>query len=155
LGDAILELWISDRLFKKFPKFDEGKLTNLRALVVCTQNLAKISENFDLGKFIRLSHGEESHGGRNNQSILADTFEAILGAIYLDSNLESVFKVLDKKLTKSITEFSSQKIYKDPKVFFKKLLKLKKASLQNIALFPNLAPTITKSLKSAFLSVTS
>jgi len=52
LGDAVLELWASDRIFNRFDQFDEGKLTNLRALVVCTQNLAKISEEFNLGKFI-------------------------------------------------------------------------------------------------------
>jgi ribonuclease III len=126
LGDAILELWISDRLFNKFSKFDEGKLTNLRALVVCTQNLAKIAEEFDLGKFINLSHGEEKYGGRNNQSILADTFEAIIGAIYLDSGLESTFKVLDQQLNKSIVQLSSQEIYKDPKSIFQEISQSKK-----------------------------
>ena len=95
LGDAVLELWISDRLFNRFQKFDEGKLTNLRALVVCTQNLAKVASNFNLGKFIYLSHGEENHNGRLNQSILADTFEAILGSIYLDGGLDHAFKFLD------------------------------------------------------------
>jgi ribonuclease-3 len=131
LGDAILELWISDRLFKKFPEFDEGKLTNLRALVVCTQNLAKVSEKFGLGKFINLSHGEEKHGGRNNQSILADTFEAIIGSIYLDSDLESTFKVLDEQLNPSIIELSSKKIYKDPKSIFQEIAQAKRGITPN------------------------
>ncbi len=121
LGDAVLELWISDRLFNLFSKFDEGKLTNLRALIVCTDNLAKISSNFDLGKFIFLSHGEENHGGRQNNSILADTFESIIGAIYLDGGVKPVFQVLDLHLNSSITKFSSQKIYKDPKSIFQEL----------------------------------
>lgn len=121
LGDAILETWVSDRLFNLFSKFDEGKLTNLRALIVCTDNLASVSKNFNLGKFIFLSHGEENHGGRQNKSILADTFEAIIGAVYLDGGVKPVFKFLDNYLTPSINQFSAQKIYKDPKSIFQEL----------------------------------
>jgi len=121
LGDAVLELWISDRIFAKFSKFDEGKLTNLRALVVCTENLAKISSDFNLGDFIYLSHGEENHGGRINHSILADTFEAVLGSIYLDGGLKPAFKFLDKFLTSSIEQLSSKEIYKDPKSIFQEI----------------------------------
>lgn len=126
LGDAVLELWVSDRLFNRFSQFDEGKLTNLRALIVCTQNLAKVSEKFNLGKFIFLSRGEESHQGRHNQSILADTFEAVTGAIYLDGGLSPAFKFLDKFLETSITKLSSKKIYKDPKSVFQEIAQAKK-----------------------------
>jgi ribonuclease III len=121
LGDAVLELWISDRIFSKFTKFDEGKLTNLRALVVCTQNLAKIAAEFNLGDFIYLSHGEENHGGRTNQSILADTFEAILGSIYLDNGLKPAFEFLDNFLEESVKVLSSKEIYKDPKSIFQEI----------------------------------
>lgn len=126
LGDAILELWVSDRLFSLFLKFDEGKLTNLRALIVCTENLAKISKDFNLGKYIFLSHGEENHDGRQNKSILADTFEAIIGAVYLDGGIKSAFKVLDTHLNSSITQFSAQKIYKDPKSVFQEIAQAQK-----------------------------
>ncbi len=125
LGDAVLELWISDRIFKKFEKFDEGKLTNLRALVVCTQNLAKISSNFNLGDFIYLSRGEEKHQGRDNQSILADTFEAILGSIYLDGGLSPAFDFLDLFLTSSVEQLSQKDIYKDPKSIFQEISQAK------------------------------
>ena len=125
LGDAVLELWISDRIFAKFSKFDEGKLTNLRALVVCTENLAKVASDFSLGNFIYLSHGEENHGGRSNQSILADTFESILGSIYLDGGLKPAFKFLDKFLTSSIEQLSSKEIYKDPKSIFQEIAQAK------------------------------
>ena len=96
LGDAILELWVSDQLFHLFPDYNEGNLTNLRALVVCTQNLAKIASSFNLGQFLSLSKGEEANGGRNNQSILANTFEALIGSIYLDKGLKPTYKFLDK-----------------------------------------------------------
>lgn len=121
LGDAVLELWISDRIFSKFKEFDEGKLTNLRALVVCTQNLAKVANSFNLGHFIYLSHGEENHNGRTNQSILADTFEAVLGSIYLDGGLAPAFAFLDLFLTSSIEKLSSKEIYKDPKSVFQEI----------------------------------
>lgn len=125
LGDAVLELWISDRIFAKFTKFDEGKLTNLRALIVCTENLAKIATVFNLGDFIYLSRGEESHQGRANHSILADTFEAVLGSIYLDGGLKPAFKFLDDFLNTSITELSSKEIYKDPKSIFQEIAQAK------------------------------
>ncbi len=121
LGDAVLELWASDRIFNRFNQFDEGKLTNLRALIVCTQNLAKISEEFNLGEFIFLSRGEENHNGRHNQSILADTFEALIGSIYLDGGISPAFKFLDKFLEASVTKLSSKEIYKDPKSIFQEI----------------------------------
>ena len=126
LGDSILEFWISDKLFNLFPKFDEGDLTNLRALVVCTQNLALISNNIDLGSFVMLSKGEEKHGGRTNQSILADTFEAVLGSIYLDGGTVPAFAFLKKTLDKSILELSSKEIYKDPKSLFQEIAQSKR-----------------------------
>jgi ribonuclease-3 len=131
LGDAILELWSSDVIFKKFPEFDEGKLTNLRALIVCTQNLAKVSSKINLGEYLSLSKGEERHGGRQNQSILADTFEALTGAIYLDSDLQHAFEFLDKQLTESVTDFSSKKILKDPKSIFQEIAQAKRGITPN------------------------
>jgi ribonuclease-3 len=131
LGDAILEIWSSDVLFKKFPEFDEGKLTNLRALIVCTQNLAKVSEKINLGEYLSLSKGEERHGGRQNQSILADTFEALIGAIYLDSDINQAFEFLNNQLNESIEELSSKKIYKDPKSIFQEIAQAKRGITPN------------------------
>jgi ribonuclease-3 len=126
LGDSILELWISDTLFNKFPNFDEGQLTNLRSLVVRTETLARASIQINLGKYISLSHGEESHGGRSNISILADTFEAVTGAIYLDQGLKKANEFLNRMLEPSITEFSSKSILKDPKSLFQEIAQAKK-----------------------------
>lgn len=147
LGDAVLELWISDRIFAKFTKFDEGKLTNLRALVVCTQNLAQVANNFELGKFIYLSHGEENHGGRTNQSILADTFEATLGSIYLDGGLKPAFKFLDKFLTESIDKLSSKEIYKDPKSIFQEIAQAKEGITPNYQLISESGPDHQKTFE--------
>lgn len=126
LGDAILEYWVSQKLFTFFPNFDEGQLTNLRSLIVCTQNLADVATSFDLGAYILLSHGEETHSGRSNISLLADTFESIIGAIHLDSGYETVEKFLNKFLNKNIKTLSQKNIYKDPKSHFQEIAQFKR-----------------------------
>jgi len=126
LGDSILEFWISDQLFNKFPQFDEGDLTNLRSLVVCTQNLALISEKIGLGNYLLLSKGEERHGGRTNQSILADSFEALLGSIYLDGGTTPAFKFLKANLNSSVDDLSKKQVYKDPKSLFQEIAQSKR-----------------------------
>ena len=125
LGDAVLELWSSTTLYHLFPDYPEGKLTNLRSLVVCTENLALVATGFNLGKYVLLSHGEETHQGRENLSILADTFESLIGAIYLDSSLTQVSKFLNKFLLPSLNNISQQKIYKDPKSLFQEIAQAK------------------------------
>jgi ribonuclease-3 len=121
LGDAVLELWTTQRLYIQFPELPEGDLTNLRSLIVCTKNLANIATNIKLGDFILLSRGEESHSGRNNQSILADTFESVIGSVYLDKGQSAVDKLLEKFLGEEINLISQQKIYKDPKSLFQEI----------------------------------
>ena len=126
LGDAILEYWSSQILFEKFPEFNEGQLTNLRSLAVCTQNLAEVGASFDLGSYILLSRGEETHGGRQNISLLADTFESIIGAIHLDQGYKAVDKFLSKFLKENINTLSQKNIYKDPKSIFQEIAQAKR-----------------------------
>ena len=143
LGDSILEFWISEKLFHQFPQFDEGDLTNLRSLIVCTENLALVSIDFSLGEFLMLSKGEERHGGRTNHSILADTFESILGSVYLDGGITPAFNFLEKTLNQSISKLSSQKIYKDPKSLFQEIAQSKRGitpkyqTISEVAVFLN------------------
>ncbi len=149
LGDSILEFWISDKLFHQFPRFNEGELTNLRSLIVCTQNLALIASNISLGDFIMLSKGEERHGGRTNQSILADTFEAVLGSIYLDGGTTPAFKFLEKTLNLSISELSSKQVYKDPKSVFQEIAQSKKGITPNYKTISESGPDHKKAFKVA------
>ncbi|MEG6511603.1 ribonuclease III [Desulforamulus ruminis] len=88
LGDAVLELLISEHLYQMFPDRTEGELTKKRAASVCEPSLAKVARGLDLGRCLRMGRGEERSGGRERPSILADAFEALLGAIYLDQGLE-------------------------------------------------------------------
>lgn len=121
LGDTILSFLVSKYLYKTYPTFPEGELTNLRSSVVKTSTLAEISKKLDLGSYLYLSKGEEEGGGRNNPSLLADTFEAMLGAIFLDSGLSSVEKILQKLLLHLIPEVIKEKKYRDAKSEFQEI----------------------------------
>ena len=92
LGDAVLGLVISDLLSEKYPQADEGKLSKMRSSLVKEDTLARIARSLRLGQHILLGKGEESTNGRDKDSILASTYEAVLGAIYLDGGLSSVME---------------------------------------------------------------
>ena len=88
LGDAVLDLIVAEYLYKNYKNASEGTIAKLKAMIVSEPILAKISRQIGVGKFLMLSRGEVISGGRNRESILADSFEAILGAVYIDSNLD-------------------------------------------------------------------
>lgn len=94
LGDAILNLVVSQYLYKKYPNHPEGELTKIRAKVVCESSLAYAAKKIKIGNYLLLGKGEEATGGRVRESILADAAEAIVGAIYMDSDFETTNKVL-------------------------------------------------------------
>lgn len=89
LGDSVLSVVVADYLFKNFKTIPEGELTKLRASLVCEKSLCAFSRSIDLGEFLLLGKGEEKGGGRERDSILADAFEAVLAAIYLDGGMEN------------------------------------------------------------------
>ncbi len=140
LGDAVLEFWVSDLLFKRFPQFPEGSLTNLRSLIVCTDNLAKTADKIGLGKKLLLSRGEEKHGGRTNPSILADTFESFTGAIFLDQGWEAVDQFLTNNLGPSIDQISKQKNLKDPKSVFQEIAQAREGVTPNYRILAEFGP---------------
>ena len=96
LGDAVLELAVSNYLFDRYPKMTEGELTKLRASIVCEPSLVHLANELKLGKYILLGKGEENTGGRQRPALLADVFEALVGALYLDKGLEPVIALLEK-----------------------------------------------------------
>lgn len=122
LGDSILSYLVSDYLYQTFPLLPEGELTNLRSSVVKTSTLASIAKNLDLGSYLFLSRGEEESGGRNNPSLLADTFEALLGAIYLDGRISAVKSILDRFLFPLLPKIMAEKSYKDAKSMFQEFV---------------------------------
>lgn len=102
LGDAVLDLVVSDSLFQRYPQLSEGELTRVRAELVNERNLAPLGQRLNLGGYLLLGRGEESSGGREKASLLADAFEALLGAIYRDGGLAAATKVVDALLGEQI-----------------------------------------------------
>ena len=98
LGDAVLEFVVSNELFRRFPDKEEGYLTALRANLVNTQNLADLARELKVGELLLLSKGEEDGGGRENPSLLADTIEAIIGALFIDQGLEAVSSFISQNI---------------------------------------------------------
>ena len=125
LGDSILSFWVSKNLFSLFPELPEGILTNMRTRLVRTETLAKIGGDLSLGEFLLLSRGEEKGGGRKNKALLANTFEAVLGAIFLDKGLVAVEKFLDKNFKKIIGDLKGMEELKDPKSLLQEKIQTK------------------------------
>ncbi|MCM3739078.1 ribonuclease III [Oceanobacillus luteolus] len=96
LGDAVLELGVSQYLFNTYKQLPEGELTKLRAAIVCEPSLMNFAQELDFGKFLLLGKGEAQTGGRERPAILADVFESFLGALYLDQGYEKVIQFLEK-----------------------------------------------------------
>ncbi len=122
LGDAVLSLLTSHFLYSAYPEYPEGTLTNIRSSLVKTTSLSDISKSLGLGELLFLSHGEESSGGRTNQSLLADVFEALLGAIYLDQGIETAGKFLEKFLFPTAEGIIATKSYIDYKSLLQELI---------------------------------
>lgn len=96
LGDAVVDLAISDRLMGRFPNASEGELSKLRALIVNEDGLARIARRLQLGELLLLGRGEELTGGRDKNSVLADALEAVIGAVYRGSGLGTVLEMVDR-----------------------------------------------------------
>lgn len=115
LGDSILSFVVSDYLYKTYPQFNEGVLTNLRSLLVNTKSLASLARECEFGKYLRLSKGEEESKGRENESLLANCFEAYIGGLFIDSGIEAVKGFLHEILIPKIHGYVEKKAFKDPK----------------------------------------
>lgn len=108
LGDAVLGWVIADHAFRRLPEDPEGRLSDLRQAVVNTHALADRAREIDLGAFILLGHGESTGGGRDKDSILADTFEAVIGAVYLDGGDRAAQEFVLGRLSSSVEEMIPQ-----------------------------------------------
>lgn len=104
LGDAVLNLAVSDMLMRRFPDRAEGDLSKTRAVIVNEAGLCQAAERLDLGQWIFLGRGEEQGGGRRRPSILADAFEALMGAVYLDAGFDVALAVVRRLLTSAVEE---------------------------------------------------
>lgn len=115
LGDSILSVVIAEALYHRFPKSPEGELSRMRATLVCGQMLAKIARQFELGQYLQLGPGELKSGGFRRDSILSDAVEGIIGAIFLDSNINQVQTIVRAWFEALLQEIQPGNNQKDPK----------------------------------------
>ncbi len=121
LGDAVLELTVTEYLFKTYPHKPEGELTNLRSALVKGKNLAKVANELKLGNYLYLSKGEEKSGGRKKNYILANTLESLIGAMYLDKGYRVAHQFIGNFILTSLERILEQGLHIDAKSHFQEL----------------------------------
>lgn len=121
LGDAVLDLIVGEYLFFKFPKSDEGSLSKIRAALVNEDGFEKLARSINLGEYIYLSSAEENNGGREKASLLSNAFEATMGAIYLESGLETLRPIVIDLIEKNHKEISLDSLFRDFKTTLQEL----------------------------------
>jgi ribonuclease-3 len=129
LGDSLVNFIVAYELFKRFPSAQEGQLSRLRAFLVRGETLAAIAKEFDLSQHICLGSGELKSGGAHRISILADAVEALIGAIFLDSNLETCYAKVAEWYQERLNGLSLEEVYKDPKSLLQELVQGKQMPL--------------------------
>lgn len=121
LGDSVLGVVVADYLFKNFPDLPEGDLTKKRAALVCEKACCGFSKQLDVGKYLLLSHGEQNSGGRTRPSILADAFESIIAAIYMDGGMEEARQFI-LRFVLPLLQNSRPKTFKDYKTSLQEII---------------------------------
>lgn len=107
LGDSVVNLVVTDLLYRDYKNLPEGDLTRIRASIICEDSFSKASSYLNIPKYILLGRGEEMNGGRKRKSLMADSFEAFCGSMYLDSNFNTVRNFLFEKFYKIVVDFIS------------------------------------------------
>ena len=125
LGDAVLELIVTEVLFKDYPNSAEGELTSIRSALVNYQMLADVSREIVLSDYILLSRGEAKDTGKARDVILANAFESLIGAIYLDGGYEAAGKFINSFVMKRVAEVMEKELYRDPKSFLQEIIQEK------------------------------
>lgn len=125
LGDAVIELITTDFLFKKFPERQEGELTSFRAALVNYQMMGKVAREITLDAYLYLSKGEAKDSGKAREVILANAFEALIGAVYLDAGYEKTKDFVERVLVSHLQEVIEEGLYQDPKSLLQEIVQEK------------------------------
>ncbi len=141
LGDAVLELIMSDYLFHTYPNKNEGQLTKMRSSLVCEYTLAMCAKDISLGKYLLLSKGEHMTGGRERDSILSDAFESVIGAIYLDSGYEKARIFVEKYLLQDVED---KTLFYDAKTILQEMAQKESGQTVNYVLIGESGPDHNK-----------
>jgi ribonuclease-3 len=121
LGDAVLDLAVSELLIRRHPEFDEGQLSRLRAAMVNARYLAQLARELDIGAFLKLGKGEQKSGGRDKESILSAAYEAVLGAVFFDGGYRAATRAVERQLGRAVDEARLHGL--DPKTELQELLR--------------------------------
>lgn len=121
LGDSVLSIVVSDYIYKHYPNMPEGELTKLRASLVCEKSLCAFSRELELGSYLMLGKGEDKGGGRDRDSILADAFEAVLAAIYLDGGMEPARRHVMNFVLREL-KHTDDEVFKDYKTALQEII---------------------------------
>lgn len=140
LGDAVLQLVLTEKLYARFPEFDEGQLSKSRAKLVNGETLAAMAGTLGLGRHLILSRGEELNGGRDRASTLADALEALLGAIYLDAGLEAAREFILREFDPAISELDTLPGIDNPKGELQEYLQARSAAPPEYAIVSATGP---------------
>lgn len=122
LGDSVLSIIVSEHIYKRFPNIPEGELTKMRATLVCEKALCGFSRELHIGEYLLLGKGEEKSGGRERDSILADAFEAVLAAIYLDGGIEPAKKHVMNFVLRELEHSTEEETFKDYKTVLQEII---------------------------------
>ena len=121
LGDSVLSVIVADHIYHKYPNMPEGELTRLRASLVCEKSLCALSRELCIGEYLKLGKGEDKNGGRERDSILADAFEAVLAAIYLDGGMQAAKKHIFNTVLRDLDHHSDDS-FKDYKTTLQEII---------------------------------
>ncbi len=122
LGDSVLSIVVSDYIYKRFSSLPEGELTKIRASLVCEKSLAQFSAELQIGNFLLLGKGEQANGGAKRPSILADAFEAVLAAMYLDGGMDVAREHVLRFITKELDKNNEYETFHDYKTMLQEII---------------------------------
>ncbi|MPN38132.1 Ribonuclease 3 [bioreactor metagenome] len=144
LGDSVLSILVSEHLYLNFKDLPEGELTKIRALVVCEQSLCLCAREINLGSYLQLGKGEQKNNGRSRPSILADAFEALIAAVYLDGGIDSVKNAVMPILLPMIQKAVSKKLHSDYKTALQEIVQKNKEEVLEYVLAQEKGPDHSK-----------
>jgi len=144
LGDSVLGLVVSEYLYSHFPNLAEGQLTKVRARIVCEASLGDTASDLDIGSYMYFGRGEELTGGRERTSILADTFEALLAAMYIDGGIEIVRNFVLTQMDEIIMDAVEGKLFIDYKTRLQEVIQVKKGNRIKYEIFKEEGPDHSK-----------
>lgn len=149
LGDAVLELVVTDFLYRSFPKKPEGELTSWRAALVKTESLAALADELQVGQFLLMSRGEAKSGGRTRMALLANLVEAIIGAIYLDQGYQAAATFIEKNINSKLDAILKAGLHIDAKSHFQEIAQEKEGVTPHYEVLSETGPDHDKTFEVA------